>query len=238
MIFVGRGALLHRAVAFALGTGHRVDLICSDEEADPGTAPFLHVTDVSAEAERLTDLCTDGLVWSIDNRMIFRAPLLESGLQIYNIHNGLLPQHRGLASVAVLFALLHDHPEYGATLHEVDAGIDTGTVLAEERFPIPPDAHYHQLFLRSVQNCHRLFERSLPAIAAGRSLPRLPNRSAASPAFYGLRALRTLPGYAAHPAFARATDLGVTAPYVPEVASALRLGASVRAACRGSGLGS
>ncbi|MEU2718411.1 formyltransferase family protein [Streptomyces sp. NPDC007205] len=235
MIFVGRGALLHRAVASARAAGHRVDLVCSDEEADTGTAPFLHVTDVNTEADRLTDHCTDGIVWSIDNRMIFRAPLLASGLRIYNIHNGLLPQHRGLASAAVLFALLHGHPEYGATLHEVDAGIDTGPVLAEERFPIPPDARYHQLFLRSVQNCHRLFERTLPAVAAGRSFPPLPARSAAPPAYYGLRSLRALRDHAAHPAFARATDLGVTAPYVPEVASALSLEPPVRALGRGSG---
>lgn len=221
MIFVGRGALLHRAVASALAGGHRVDLICSNEEADPGTAPFLHVTDVNTVADRLTRQCTDGIVWSIDNRMIFRAPLLASGLRIYNVHNGLLPQHRGLAPVAVLFALLHGHSEYGATLHEVEAGIDTGTVLAEERFPIPPDTRYHHLFLRGVQTCHRLFQRALPAIATGRPLPPLPPRSPATPAYYGLPSLRALPDYAAHPAFARATDLGVIAPYVPEMVWAL-----------------
>ncbi|WP_129312288.1 formyltransferase family protein [Streptomyces sp. L2] len=222
MIFVGRGALLHRAVASALASGHQVDLVCSDEPADPGNAPFLHVTDVNAVADRLTGDCTDGIVWSIDNRMIFRAPLLDSGMRIYNIHNGLLPQHRGLASAAVVFALLHGHSEYGATLHEVDRGIDTGTVLAEERFPIAPDDGYQQLFLRGVQACHVLFQRSLPAVAAGSPLAPLMPRPAVPPAYYGLRSLSTLHEYADHPAFARATDLGVTAPYVPEVASRLR----------------
>jgi methionyl-tRNA formyltransferase len=225
MIFVGRGALLRRAVDFTLAAGHRVDLVCSDDPADATAAPFLHTTDINAHEERLREECTDGLVWSIDNLMLFRTPLLESGLRIYNIHNGLLPQHRGLPSVAVLFAILHGHSEYGATLHEVDHGIDTGHVLAEQRFTIGPNARYHQVLLRGVQNCHLLFERSLSAVVAG-SLPSpgvaLPRPTPDPPAgYYGLRALRGLARYTDDPAYARATDLGVTAAFVPEVEAAI-----------------
>lgn len=136
-------------------------------------------TDVNTEAEQLTARCTDGVVWSINNWMIFRAPVLDSGLRIYNIHNGLLPQHRGLPSAAIAYALLQGHAEYGATLHQVDAGIDTGQVLAEQPFPIAPDARYHQVLLRGIQACHQLFQRTLPAIAAGHPpeppLPRTPS---------------------------------------------------------------
>ncbi|MFI9270847.1 formyltransferase family protein [Kitasatospora sp. NPDC052896] len=224
MIFVGRGALLRRAVAHALGTGHRVDLVVSDDPADAGTtaAPYLTTTDVNAAAGRLLDRCTDGLVWSVNNRMIFRAPLLDSGLRIHNVHNGLLPQHRGLPAAAVAFALLHGDPEYGATLHRVDAGVDTGRVLAELRFPIAADARYHQVLLSGVQACHQLFQRSLGALAAGHDPEPPVVRSPAAPGYYGLRALRELGRYVAHPAFERATDLGVTAPFVPELAEALR----------------
>ncbi|MER6356970.1 formyltransferase family protein [Streptomyces sp. NPDC001634] len=225
MIFVGRGALLQRAVDYTLTVGHRVDLVCSDDPADATTAPFLHTTDINAHEERLRKECTDGIVWSINNLMLFRAPLLESGLRIYNIHNGLLPQHRGLSSVAVLFAILHGHTEYGATLHEVDHGIDTGRVLAEQRFTIGTDARYHQVLLRGVQNCHQLFERSLSAVVAG-SLPStgtaLPGPDSDPPSgYYGLRALGDLARYTGDPAYARATDLGVTAAFVPEVAAAI-----------------
>ncbi|MGP3925640.1 formyltransferase family protein [Streptomyces sp. 8N616] len=234
MIFVGRGSLLVRAVQFAQSAGHQVDVVCSDAPADArtlarGSAPYAVVADINAHADRLAAECTDGIVWSINNHMIFRAPVLDTGLRLYNIHNGLLPQHRGLPSVAVLFALLNGDPEYGATLHEVDAGIDTGRVLAEQRFPIAPEARYHQVLLRGVQACHQLFQSSLQAVADGRPLERpepapgtdTDTAAAARPGYYGLRALRQLSAYTGHPAYARATDLGVAAPYVPEVADAL-----------------
>ncbi|MFD0278042.1 formyltransferase family protein [Kitasatospora sp. NPDC127111] len=225
MIFVGRGALLARAVAHALTTGHRVDLVVSDDPADDGAngpgVPRLTTRDVNAQADRLLDRATDGLVWSINNRMIFRTPLLGRGLRILNIHNGLLPQHRGLPSAAVAFALLRGDREYGATLHEVDAGVDTGRVLAEQRFPVADDARYHQVLLRGVRACHALFQRSLDDVVAGRAPAPPPRRPDAVAGYYGLRALRELPSHAGHPDFARATDLGATAPFVPELVEAL-----------------
>ncbi|WP_329585518.1 formyltransferase family protein [Kitasatospora sp. NBC_01250] len=223
MILVGSGALLKRATTHALATGHRVDLVVTNDPADApaGGVPHLVTTDVNTEAEQLTARCTDGVVWSINNWMIFRAPVLDSGLRIYNIHNGLLPQHRGLPSAAIAYALLQGHAEYGATLHQVDAGIDTGQVLAEQPFPIAPDARYHQVLLRGIQACHQLFQRTLPAIAAGHPpeppLPRTPLPGA----YYGRRSLRELPAHAAHPAYPRATDVGVAAPFVPELVTAL-----------------
>ncbi|MFJ1703813.1 formyltransferase family protein [Kitasatospora sp. NPDC088346] len=230
MIFVGRGALLRRAVTHALTTGHRVDLVVSDDPADdPGDGATAHLTtpDVNAVAGQLLDRCGDGVVWSVNNRMIFRAPLLSRGLRIYNIHNGLLPQHRGLPSAAVAYALLRGDREYGATLHEVDAGVDTGRVLAELAFPVGPEARYHQVLLRGVQACHRLFQRTLADVAAGRDPEPPAVREPGRPGYFGLRALRELPSYAGRPDYPRATDLGVAAPFVPELAAVLR-GAAAR----------
>ncbi|MBT2455766.1 formyltransferase family protein [Streptomyces sp. ISL-86] len=226
MIFIGDGSLLRRAVAHAAAQGHPVDLVCSDNPLDAvhtrhaPRVPHLATADINAEAGTLAAASTDGIVWSVNNKRILRAPLLSRDFRIYNIHNGLLPQHRGLPSVAVLFALLHDDPEYGATLHEVDAGIDTGRVLAERRFPIAPDDRYHQVMLRGIRACHTLFEELLPAVAAGTPLPPAP-RPEGRPAYYGLRALERLPDHRDHPSYARATDLGPFTTHAPAVAQAL-----------------
>ncbi|MFE2477106.1 formyltransferase family protein [Streptomyces sp. NPDC059389] len=224
MIFVGDGALLHRAVAHAAAQGHRVDLVCS---ADPQDAtdgarhlPLPAPADINTHADALARACTDGIVWSLNNRRIFRAPLLSRGLRILNIHNGLLPRHRGLPSVAVLFALLNGEQEYGATLHEVDAGIDTGRVLAVRRFPIAPDARHFQVMLRGVRACQTLFEETLPAVAAGELLPP-PPAPAGPPAYHGTRTLARLAAHRGHPAYARATDLGPFAAYAPELTAAI-----------------
>ncbi|WP_314245083.1 formyltransferase family protein [Streptomyces kutzneri] len=224
MIFVGEGALLRRAVTHAATRGHPVDLVCSTDPLDAAAAdaPHLAGVDVNAHAATLAGACTDGIVWSLNNRQIFREPLLRAdGLRILNIHNGLLPQHRGLPSVAVLFAVLHGDTEYGATVHEVDAGIDTGPVLAEHRFPIGPEDRYHQVMLRGIRACHALFEQILPAVAAGTARPARAAAAAEPSAYYGLRALDRLDTYRDHPAYPRATDLGPFAAHAPEVTRAL-----------------
>lgn len=167
MIFIGDGALLRRAVAHTLGQGHTVDLVCSDDPFDSPDSPHLTTADVNAVATTLTAAATDGIVWSINNRRILRAPLLSSGLRFYNIHNGLLPAHRGIPAVAVLFALLRGDTAYGATLHGIEEGIDTGPVLAERRFAIGTDDRFHQVMLRGVRACHALFEQTLAAVVRG-----------------------------------------------------------------------
>ncbi|WP_030299677.1 formyltransferase family protein [Streptomyces katrae] len=223
MIFVGDGALLRRAVAHAAAQGHPVDLVCCEDPQDAAGARHLHVPasdDVNAHADALAQVCTDGVVWSLNNRRIFRAPLLSGGLRILNIHNGLLPRHRGLPSVAVLFALLNGEREYGATLHEVDAGIDTGRVLAVRRFPVAPDARHFQVMLRGVRACQALFEETLPAVAAAAALPPPPAPAGPS-AYYGTRALARLADHRGHPAYAAATDLGPFAAHAPELAAAI-----------------
>ncbi|MFD0267550.1 formyltransferase family protein [Streptomyces sp. NPDC127106] len=232
MIFVGDGALLRRAVAHAAARGHRVDLVCSADPRDaaaagPATPHLVPAPDINAHAAALGAACTDGIVWSVNNRQIFRTPLLSLGLRIVNVHNGLLPQHRGLPSAAIAFALLHGDTEYGATVHEVDAGIDTGPVLAEHRFPVGRDDHFHQVMLRGVRACQTLFEQTLPAVADGTSSARPPSTpstpSAAPSAYYGSRTLARLADYRHDPAFARATDLGPFAAHAPELARALDL---------------
>ncbi|MEU2389678.1 formyltransferase family protein [Streptomyces sp. NPDC007369] len=227
MIFVGDGALLRRAVAHAAARGHRVDLVCSADPLDaaaagPATPHLVPAPDINAHATVLAAACTDGIVWSVNNRQIFRTPLLSLGLRIVNVHNGLLPQHRGLPSAAIAFALLHGDTEYGATVHEVDAGIDTGPVLAEQRFPVGPEDRFHQVMLRGVRACQTLFEQTLPAVADGTLPARPPSARAAAPsAYYGSRILARLADHRHHPAFARATDLGPFAAHAPELARAL-----------------
>lgn len=66
---------------------------------------------------------------------IIGAPLLEAyPNRIINIHPSLLPAYPGLHSIERAFA---DHVrETGCTIHRVDSGMDTGTILAQTRVPI------------------------------------------------------------------------------------------------------
>ena len=73
------------------------------------------------------------LVWSYSMRL--PEPLLEiPPAGAVNVHSGLLPEYRG--GHVVQWAILNGEPEIGATLHYMDAGIDTGPVIATATFPI------------------------------------------------------------------------------------------------------
>lgn len=226
MVFVGRGALLWRAVQFAVGSGLAVDFVFTDDALGPGRhralgVPTKFIEDINLESELIDKHCKDRTVWSIDNSMIFRDPFFALKLRCYNIHNGLLPAYRGRAAVAVLFAILNCEKEYGATLHEVDRGIDTGAPLDVERYAIHEGDRFHDVMMRGVGACGRLFEKNVVRVSAGAARPMASAEPRACEGYYGLKQLRELRRFADHPNFARATDLGMFGHYFPEVVQAI-----------------
>jgi methionyl-tRNA formyltransferase len=226
MIFVGDGALLWRAVRHALDTGHTVDAVCHGSRGAPPRGlpdrvrryPVGTGADLDDLAGELVALCTDGLLWSIDNPFLLREKLLGSGLRLLNVHGGPLPGYRGLPLVAVAYAVLNGEREFAATLHEIDAGIDTGPVLAEVRFPIDADAVHEDVMLDLVEAAHEVFTTQLDPVVSGTAPA--PRPTSGESGYYGLRAARALAGMRSHPRYARATDLGVFADFHPEAATA------------------
>jgi phosphoribosylglycinamide formyltransferase-1 len=88
-------------------------------------------------------------------RMI-KAPLLESfPKRIINIHPSLLPAFPGLE--AWKQALLADARETGCTVHYVDAGMDTGEVIAQSRVPVFPSDTPEELHARIQIAEHKLY---------------------------------------------------------------------------------
>ncbi|GBQ02581.1 hypothetical protein SSP531S_40400 [Streptomyces spongiicola] len=226
MIFVGEGALLWRAVRHTLDSDLPVDLVCGPApavEAARPDVPFRAAADVNSVAGELVAASTDGVVWSLNNRMIFRAPVLSSGLRVLNVHHGPLPAYRGLPEVALVYAMLRGEREFAATLHRVDAGIDTGPELAADRYPIGRDEPFHTVLRRGLRICQGLFERCLPLVAADPDWSGEPDRPGGGGpgGYFGRRELARLPEHRDHPDFGRATDLGFLAGYLPELASVL-----------------
>lgn len=221
MIFVGSGSLLWRAVRVALQREHTVDLVCvpAGEQIPVGPHPFrvLASDDVNGEYDTIRAACTDNVVWSVNNSTILKPPLVGSDLRIYNIHNGLLPAFRGRPEIAIIYALLAGETSYGATLHEVDAGIDTGRVVDVERFEIDPADRFQEVMMSGIKSCHTLFERNLDAVVAGNL--QLPTRTEGASGYYGLDRVRTLETHRENPNFERATALGVFSPLYPEIAA-------------------
>jgi methionyl-tRNA formyltransferase len=86
-----------------------------------------------------------------------------------NVHASLLPRWRGAAPIQA--AILHGDRETGVTIMRMDAGLDTGPIIAQERIPILDDDTAESIFTRLSQLAASLLVDVLPGYVAGRIQP-------------------------------------------------------------------
>ena len=102
---------------------------------DAADAPVLtpsRLRDPEAVAEIL-DL-EPALVVLADYGQIVPAALLDPPFGALNLHPSLLPRHRGASPIPA--AIVAGDRETGVTLMRMDAGLDTGPIVAVERLPL------------------------------------------------------------------------------------------------------
>jgi len=87
-----------------------------------------------------------------------------------NLHPSLLPRHRGAAPIPA--AILAGDPETGVTLMRMDAGLDTGPVIAAERWPLTGLETAPEIEDQAAMAGARLLTAMLPDWLAGRIEPR------------------------------------------------------------------
>ena len=95
-----------------------------------------------------------------------------------NVHASLLPRHRGAAPVAG--ALLAGDAETGTTIMLMDAGMDTGPILAQAPLPIAPGETRGALMDRLAVQGADLLCATLPAWLAGAITPQTQDHSLAT----------------------------------------------------------
>jgi phosphoribosylglycinamide formyltransferase 1 len=96
---------------------------------------------------------------------IVKQPVLRAFPgRIINIHPSLLPKFPGLE--AWKQALAAGETVTGCTVHYVDAGVDTGKILAQKTVPILPDDTPERLHARIQAAEHELLPAVLAEIAA------------------------------------------------------------------------
>jgi methionyl-tRNA formyltransferase len=97
-----------------------------------------------------------------------------------NVHASLLPRWRGAAPIQA--ALLHGDEVTGVTIMRMDAGVDTGPMLAQREEPIFADDHAASLGARLARLGADLLVETLPAYLDGRLLPQAQDHEKATQA--------------------------------------------------------
>lgn len=98
---------------------------------------------------------------------LIKGELLENGrLGIINLHGGLSPEYRG--ADCTFWALYNQEPEkVGCTIHYINAGIDTGDLIAHVCPEIKPDDDELTLFWRAVRDSTEVFQELLDRLEKG-----------------------------------------------------------------------
>ena len=123
---------------------------------------------VEAQVETAARLRAAGVEWVClaGFLRLVGAPLLDAYPgRILNIHPALLPAFPGLEAWKQALAAGVD--ETGCTVHYVDAGMDTGPVILQERVPILPGDTPESLHARIQVVEHRLYPAAIRRVVTG-----------------------------------------------------------------------
>lgn len=102
----------------------------------------IHIDSVNSESGRAALRAADpALVVVNGTRIISQKTLTSVNARFINMHAGITPLYRGVHGG--YWALLENHPDLvGTTVHFVDTGIDTGSIIEQAFFEVSPDDNF------------------------------------------------------------------------------------------------
>jgi len=149
----------------------------ADERGVPVHQPHSLRKDPSA-IEALRALRPDVVV-VVAYGLILPQPVLDVAPHgCLNVHASLLPRQRGAAPIPA--AILAGDAETGVTIIRMDAGVDTGPILAQAREPIRADDTTGTLGARLAELGARLMAEMLPKYLRGEIAPVIQDHASAS----------------------------------------------------------
>jgi len=86
-------------------------------------------------------------------------------IDLYNVHNSLLPKYRGLH--AFTWAIINGETELGYTLHKVTEGIDDGAIMSQIKFTLSIDENINDAFEKGNEVLERWLPQQLEILERG-----------------------------------------------------------------------
>ncbi len=156
LVFAGTPHFAERALAALLAAGHDIALVLTQPDRKAGRGMHKAMSPVkklalerglaiaqpeslrNADAvDQLRAACPEAMVVAAYGLILPQTVLDLPGLGAFNIHASLLPRWRGAAPIQR--AILAGDAETGITIMQMDAGLDTGPMLARQAIAIELD---------------------------------------------------------------------------------------------------
>ncbi len=110
------------------------------------------------------------VVFLISCRMLQATTLAAIACPVLNFHAGINPQYRGLMG-GYWARVMRDEDNFGATVHLVDAGVDTGAVLYQKRMTPTKRDTLHTYPLLQTAGATDIAVRAIDDVLTGRAAP-------------------------------------------------------------------
>ena len=140
--------------------------------ASEGGVPLIHIASMHDQTvlDRVTGLEADILLVACFP-MILGGPWLTVAKQMcLNVHPSVLPSYRG--PTPLFWQLREGEEEIGVTLHMIEAGIDTGDIVAQSMMPLSPGARFSEVNAELAETGAALMVDTLQRMRAGIAIPR------------------------------------------------------------------
>lgn len=117
------------------------------------------------DLDAICELDIDILI-SVQYHQILKSNHINCAKEIaVNLHMAPLPEYRGCNQFS--FAIYNKSKVFGATLHRLEAGIDSGDIIFESRFDLPPDWSVKRLYDETEQQSFLLFKNNVHKLIKG-----------------------------------------------------------------------
>jgi methionyl-tRNA formyltransferase len=119
--------------------------------------------------QKIHELSPDLIVVAAYGQILPQTLLDVPKFGCLNVHTSLLPKYRGAAPIQ--WAILNGDAETGVTIMKMDAGLDTGAIVSEERTAIRDDDTAQTLHDRLAHIGGALLVRTIPEYVSGKIVP-------------------------------------------------------------------
>lgn len=124
-----------------------------------------HGHTVERDHQPRADISDCDLAVSFGYRHLLRKPALDSARRTpINLHISYLPYNRGAHP---LFWASYEGTPVGVTIHEIDEGVDTGPIIAQQLVPMADDETFASGYVKIMNAIHGMFTSNWRAIEAG-----------------------------------------------------------------------
>lgn len=132
---------------------------------------FIKDQDIDFENDSF-NLSTYKIIFSLHCRKIFPKWIIEN-VKCINIHPGYNPYNRGM--FPHVWSIINGLPA-GATIHEMDEGIDTGPIISQREVPVTPHDTSETLYNRVLEAELSLLTLNLGDILTGNYTTKKPEK--------------------------------------------------------------